>query len=298
MWAERLRAVIEARVQRPEAVREAAVRRVRPTSLTGPSGKLMVIAADHTARGLLGAGRDPLAMADRGELLERLVTALERPGVNGVLGTADVLDDLLLLGALEGKVVLGSMNRGGIAGASWELDDRFTGYDAAAIETAGFEGGKLLLRVDPADPLTASTLEASARAVDELARRGLLAMVEPFVSHRREDGRLRNDLSPDAVIRSATIAAGLGSNSAHTWLKLPVADDPAGTESMHRVLAATTLPVVLLGGEVRDDPDAVYERWREVLRLPTARGLVVGRSLLYPPDGDVAAAVDTAVGLL
>jgi hypothetical protein len=28
------------------------------------------------------------------------------------------------------------------------------------------------------------------------------------------------------------------------------------------------------------------------------RGLVVGRSLLYPVDGDVAAAVDTAVGLL
>jgi hypothetical protein len=26
--------------------------------------------------------------------------------------------------------------------------------------------------------------------------------------------------------------------------------------------------------------------------------LVIGRSLLYPPDDDVAAAVDTAVGLL
>jgi hypothetical protein len=28
------------------------------------------------------------------------------------------------------------------------------------------------------------------------------------------------------------------------------------------------------------------------------RGLVVGRTLLYPPDDDVAAAVDTAVGLV
>ncbi|SNS08914.1 hypothetical protein SAMN06265355_110324 [Actinomadura mexicana] len=34
------------------------------------------------------------------------------------------------------------------------------------------------------------------------------------------------------------------------------------------------------------------------MRLPTVRGLVVGRSLLYPPDGDVAAAVDAAVELL
>jgi hypothetical protein len=28
------------------------------------------------------------------------------------------------------------------------------------------------------------------------------------------------------------------------------------------------------------------------------RGLVIGRTLLYPPDDDVAAAVDTAVSLV
>jgi hypothetical protein len=32
--------------------------------------------------------------------------------------------------------------------------------------------------------------------------------------------------------------------------------------------------------------------------MPTVQGLVVGRSLLYPSDGDVAGAVDRAVGLL
>jgi hypothetical protein len=32
--------------------------------------------------------------------------------------------------------------------------------------------------------------------------------------------------------------------------------------------------------------------------VPGAIGLVVGRSLLYPPDDDVAAAVDTAVSLM
>jgi hypothetical protein len=46
------------------------------------------------------------------------------------------------------------------------------------------------------------------------------------------------------------------------------------------------------------DQDAAYEKWRGALRLPTVQGLVVGRSLLYPADGDVAAPVDTAVGLL
>ena len=88
-------------------------------------------------------------MADRADLLERLCVALARPGVSGVLGTADVLEDLLLLGALHGKIVIGSMNRGGLAGTVFEIDDRFTGYDAPAIARMGFDGGKMLLRIDP-----------------------------------------------------------------------------------------------------------------------------------------------------
>jgi len=211
--------------------------------------------------------------------------------VNGVLGTPDVLEDLLLLGALDDKVVIGSMNRGGLAGTVFEIDDRFTGYDAASIAQMGLDGGKMLLRIDPGDPATAATMEACARAVSELAARGLMAMVEPFISHR-VDGRVRNDLSADAVIRSITVASGLGTTSAYTWLKIPVVDD------MERVLAASTLPALLLGGEVSTDQDAAFGRWRKALAFPSVRGLVVGRALLFPPDDDVAAAVDTAVGLL
>ena len=64
------------------------------------------------------------------------------------------------------------------------------------------------------------------------------------------------------------------------------------------MLETSTLPAVLLGGEVGDDQDGAYERWRKALRLPTVQGLVVGRSLLYPSSGSVETAVDTAVGLL
>ena len=81
----------------------------------------------------------------------------------------------------------------------------------------------MLFRIDPDDPATVATMEACARAVSDLAAHGLMAMVEPFISHR-VDGRVRNDLSPEAVIRSITVAAGLGATSAYTWLKLPVVD--------------------------------------------------------------------------
>jgi hypothetical protein len=285
-----LRRLVAKRVHDPEAIAEAAANRVRAKSPFNDKGRTMIIAADHPARGATAVGDDPSAMADRGELLERLCLALERPGVTGVLATADVLDDLLLLGVLHGKTVLGSMNRTGLAGSSFEIDDRFAGHDAEAIERMRFDGGKTLTRICLDDPATPSVLENTAKAINDLADRKLIAMVEPFLS-RWADGRLQNDLSPDAVSKSITIAAGLGRSSAYTWLKLPVVDD------MERVLASSTLPAVLLGGEVKD-PDAAFAAWQRALTQPTVQGLVAGRSLLYPPGGDVAQAVDTAVGLL
>ncbi|UIX29412.1 Cgl0159 family (beta/alpha)8-fold protein [Streptomyces sp. GQFP] len=290
MLSDNLSRIVSARVNDPGAVAAAATRRAKATSLLGEHGKAMIIAADHPARGANGVGGDSTAMADRSKLLDRLCVALERPGVTGVLATADILEDLLLLGVLDGKSVLGSMNRAGLAGSVFEIDDRFTGYDAETIAAMGFDGGKMLTRIALDDPATPSVLENTARAVDELNDRQLIAMVEPFLS-TWQDGRIRNDLSTDAVVKSVTIASGLGRRTAYTWLKLPVVDD------MERVLSASTLPALLLGGEVKD-ADAAFASWGKALKQPTAQGLVVGRSLLYPSDGDVAGAVDKAVSLL
>ncbi|MFE7231462.1 Cgl0159 family (beta/alpha)8-fold protein [Streptomyces sp. NPDC002405] len=281
------------RARHPEAVAEAAARRVR-RPLIGDSGRLMIVAADHPARGALGVGDRRLAMANRADLLERLCLALSRPGVDGVLATADVLEDLLLLGVLDGKVVMGSMNRGGLSGASFEMDDRFTGHRARDIARLRFDAGKLLLRIDYDDPGSLTTMESTARAVDEMAELRLPVFVEPFIA-RRAGGRVANDLSAEAVTRSIAIASGLGGTSAYTWLKLPVTENP---DDMAEVLRTSTLPAVLLGGEIGDDQEGAYERWRKALRLPTVQGMVVGRSLLYPATGSVESAVDTAVSLL
>ncbi|MEP9381397.1 Cgl0159 family (beta/alpha)8-fold protein [Nocardioides cheoyonin] len=291
-----VRALTAIRSADPGAIAAAATARRRRTTLVGESGRLMLLAADHPARGALRIGDDPLAMADRADLLRRIAVALARPGVDGFLGTPDVVEDLLLMGALDDKVVIGSMNRGGLAGTAFEIDDRMTAYDADTIAAMGYDGGKMLVRIDPEDPATVTTLESCAGAVTALAGRGLMAMLEPFISHRDPTGgRLRNELTADAVIRAASVAAGLGATSAYTWLKLPVVDDPRG---MERVADATTLPVLLLGGETSLDQPGVFDRWQQALKLPTVVGMVVGRALLYPPDGDVAAAVDRTVGLL
>ena len=280
----------EIRAREPHRIADGwAARTRRP--LLGADGRLLLVAADHPARGALGVRSDGMAMASRPALLERLATALSRPGVDGVLGTPDILDDLLLMGVLEDKLVIGSMNRGGLQGASFELDDRFTAYRADEIAARRLDGGKMLTRICLGDPGTVATLESTGHAVSQLAERRLMAMVEPFMSVV-DGGRVTNLLDPESTIRSMHIAAGLGSSSAYTWLKLPVVDDLA------RVMEATTLPTLLLGGDPQGDPEVTYASWGKALELPAVRGLVVGRALLFPPDGDVAAAVDTAAELV
>src|SRR5262245_11774922 len=191
--------VAEIRATRPQAIAEMFERR-RRRPLLNDAGTLFVIAADHTARGILKAGGDPLAMADRGELLRRLMIALSRPGVDGLLATPDVIDALALLGALDDKVVFGTMNRGGLGGATFEMDDRFTAYTADAIVAAGLDGGKMMVRIHDDDRGTLETLTGCAEAIGQLAARRLPAMVEVFAS--TDD--------PDALMRAIAIASGLG----------------------------------------------------------------------------------------
>ena len=282
-------AITDLRASDPGAFARAwASRTTRPT--VRGDGRLMIVAADHPARGALAVGSRPTAMNSRTDLLDRLRAALADPGVDGVLATSDILDDLLLLGALEDKVVFSSFNRGGLAGSVFELDDRMTCATAASTAAARMNGGKMLCRIDLGDPGTVATLAACAQAVDELAAHGLIAMLEPFLS-TRVDGKVRNDLSPDAVIKSVHIAQGLGSTSAFTWMKLPV------VEEMDRVMESTTLPTLLLGGDPAD-PDEAFASWEKALELPSVRGLIVGRTLLYPADGDVSSAVATAVSMV
>jgi len=286
------RDLLERRATQPGAVATAYATRRRPDQIVSERGTLFLVAADHPARGSLASGGDAMAMADRRSLLARLVEALHHPDVDGVLGTPDIIEELLLLGALEDKVVIGSMNRGGLDGALWTMDDRFTGYDAASIAACGLEGGKMLLRIDDTDAGTASTIQACAQAVSELAALGLVAMVEPLPYERDENGALFLRKDAPALSRAVTIASGLGTTSAFTWLKMPACDD------FETVFGSTTLPCVVLGGVPSSDPAKDLASWGKTLSHPVVRGLVVGRTLLYPPDGDVGSAVHAAAEVL
>ena len=204
------------------------------------------------------------------------------------MATPDILDDLALLGALDGKVVFGSLNRGGLMGSAWELDDQLTAHTVESIVDQQLDGAKMLLRIDLSDEQTRPTIEACARWITDLAAARKMAMLEPLPYTTNADGRAVLDTDGDALVKCVGVASALGASSAYTWLKLPA------TDQVERVMAATSLPGLILGGTPGPDPDTAFDEWRRAMAVANVRGLVVGRSLLYPPDGDVGAAVATA----
>lgn len=285
------RHLTDVRVHEPASIAKALAGRRRRDQITR-DGVLFIVAADHTARGMVGLRSDPRAMADRRSMLDRLLTALAHPRVDGVLASADIMEDLVLLGALEDRVAVGTMNRGGLAGATWELDDRFTAYDTDHLVAANLDAGKMLLRIDKTDAGTVGTLHACSEAVQALNDRQLLAMVEPIPYTKDSSGTAVWDDDPERLLQAVGVCAALGGSSAYTWLKIQATADIAA------VAAMTTQPLLLLGGAPGPDPEATFALWERALAEPTVRGLVVGRALLYTSDGDVAAAVDRAAGLL
>jgi hypothetical protein len=288
---EQFQDLIDVRVHEPQRIAAAHADRKRRTSLTR-DGVMFVVAADHTARAMVGLGNDPYAMADRRSMLDRLLTALENPRVDGVLASADIMDDLVVIGALEDRVAVGTMNRGGLAGATWELDDRFTAYDTDHPMRSNLDAGKMLLRIDYSDSGTVPTLASAAAAVQELNDHQILAMVEPIPYTKNDAGKAIWDDDPVRLVQAVGVSAALGGSSAYTWLKIQA------TADIHRVAQVTTQPLLILGGAPGPDPEATFASWELALAEPTVRGLVVGRALIYPPDGDVATAVGRAADLV
>jgi DhnA family fructose-bisphosphate aldolase class Ia len=277
-------ALISARIFEPQSLIDALVSRRRRT-IAGNDGRLIILAADHTARGKISLGSNPLAMADRYTLIDRLVRCLAMQQVDGVLASADILEELAWLGALDGKLAIGTMNRGGIIGATWELDDRVTAYDADHIESMGLDGGKTLIRIDYSDSSVARTIETVARLTTELADRRLMAMIEPLPYLKDGNGKAVLDTSDEALIKVVAIASGLGASSAYSWLKIPA------SSRMSEVAGATTLPILMLGGEPSESPDDIFALWKESMSEPNVRGVVAGRTVLYPNDADPEGAV-------
>ncbi|HEV2134905.1 MAG TPA: deoxyribose-phosphate aldolase [Terracidiphilus sp.] len=293
--------ITDLRVADPEfAWRAAQARQLRPS--IAPKGKLNLLAADHPARNITRVGDDALAMADRRDYLARIVRVLQSPQVDGVMATMDVLEDLLAIdgmlreaGAaplLDQRVLIASLNRGGLAGSAWEMDDPMTAATPAVCRAWRLDGAKTLLRVDETDPGSLKTILACAQAINETNALHLPMFLEPLPVRKTEKGY---EVVKTAVVlaRLAGVASALGDSSRLLWLKLPYCEDYA------TVARATTLPILLLGGESAGDPSPFLRQLDSAMKAGSnVRGALVGRNVLYPGNEDPRAMAEAAGGVV
>ena len=290
------------RVSSPEVLSERASTRVRPAGWVKPNGRIVILAADHPARGVTAAAGDPLAMGSRYRYLGRLVRVLCTSECDGILGTPDILEDLLILDALmlgaglesmlDGRIMVGTMNRGGLAGAVFEMDDTFTAYTVDRIVESGIDAAKAMFRLDETNPDSVKTITECARAVDACVDHNIPMYLEALPVERTQTG-YRVVKTPEALIRTVGVAAGLGKSSMNTWIKIPY------TERYGDVAGSTTCPVLMLGGESTGDPTRVFSEFASGMSSGSnVRGALVGRNVHHPGDHDPAAVAAAVYGVV
>jgi DhnA family fructose-bisphosphate aldolase class Ia/sugar phosphate isomerase/epimerase len=297
--------LVDLRVNQPELIRERFQQRKQRENLT-PDGKLVILAADHPARMVTNVGDDPVAMGDRFNYLGRIVRVLLGSSIDGLMATADIFEDLVLVdylyqqksgrSFLDEKVLIACMNRGGLAGARYEMYDRMTAYrDVKKIKELKMDGAKMLLRFsvpDPYDRYCIQTMEECARAVEACNEQGLPVFMEPLPV-RQIDGQYKVIMKANDLIRVIGVAAGLSHSSANMWMKIPYVDD------YHRVVSSYSGPILMLGGESTGNPTGVIEQFvRGMGEGENVRGAMVGRNVIFPGDDDPAAVAEAVHALV
>ncbi len=196
-------------------------------------GPVLILAADHRARGVLTIER-------YADYVAALRGAMEH--CDGILATAQPLADLAENRSVSKhhRTYL-SINRTGLAGSSFELDDRLVASVGRAA-SEGWTGIKHMTRIDMTNDHTAGALELLGRVLEESKAAGLEALIE---SVPWRDGHMAKDV--ESVIMAAVIAHDMGA----PLLKVPVPEGAAGSarrEAVARVVGSVGVPVLFLGG--------------------------------------------------
>ena len=287
--------ITDIRVEKPEVIMSEAVSRVRRPKLT-KDGKLTVLATDHPARRVTNVGSDKLAMGDRLEYLGRILRVLVTGEFDGVMGPTDIIEDLFIVNYLikqgggpsflDDKVILGCMNRGGLANVVFEMDDRMTSFTADSIAQLRLDGAKIMFRLEDNEDRSLSTIEYCAWAINEMNAYGLPTFLEPLPVELK-NGKYEVIKTAEALAKTAGVAGALGDSSANLWLKLPYC------ENYEIVSRSVTEPILMLGGASKGDPTPMLNEFASGMAAGNnIRGALVGRNILYPGAEDPLATAE------
>jgi len=229
----------------------------------------VILAADHRARGVV-------TMENYRDYVEALVHAL--PACDGILATAQPLADLADGGHLapRHRTYL-SLNRTGLAGSVFELDDRLVASVPRAVAD-GWTGVKHLTRIDLGDHRTSPALQLLGEVLEQARSAALDALIEPLMWR---EGRVARDT--DSIVFAAVVAHDMGA----PVIKVPVPAVAPGAErqrAVARVVASVGVPVLFLGGPLGDaGRPPVLDEVRDVMR-GGGSGMAIGRAVYQDPD--------------
>jgi DhnA family fructose-bisphosphate aldolase class Ia len=239
---------------------------VSPTALPTPA---LILAADHRARAVL-------TTENWAEFFGSLAQAL--PSCDGILATAQPLRGLAAAGHLTAlhRTYL-SINRTGLAGSVFELDDRLVASVPRAAAD-GWSGVKHMTRIDMDNPLTSGALELLGQVLEQAEAAGLEALIEPLLW---DQGRIRRDT--DGIVLASVIAHDMGA----PVIKVPVPAVTPGAERQNavaRIVASVSVPVLFLGGpRTAAGRTHVLDEVRDVMEGGGA-GMAMGRTIYQDPD--------------
>jgi DhnA family fructose-bisphosphate aldolase class Ia len=279
------------RIERKEVVAEDAKARIRRSRLT-TDGKLTVLAGDHPGRICINYGNDPVLMGNRYEYLGRILRVLLGSDIDGVMGTPDIIEELFMVSwfyrqkygksFLDNRIMIGTMNRGGLLGTVFEMNDRFTSYTAEKITELKLDGGKFMFRLEEHEADCGRTMYYCSKAIVEMNRWGLPVFFETLPVTKDSGGyTLRKDA--ESFIKTIGVVTAMGDSSINLWLKIPYC------ERYDLVAASTTCPILMLGGPSKGNPIPTLVEFEKGLRAAkNIRGVLAGRNIHFPGPDDPA----------
>ena len=282
--------ITELRIDQQEAVIAHAKKRQQRKKLA-PGGRLNILAADHPARNVTMTADNPLGIGNRYDYLGRILRVITDPEIDGLMATSDLIEDVFCVdylytlsgrnSFLDQKLLIASANRSGLNGYRYEMFDLTTSTTPEQVIELGLDGIKYLVRFDLADRDSIETMIYIAREMNKCIDLGLPIFLEPLPGRNLKDGGFELDKTAAALIKVAGIASAMGKTSFNTWLTLPY------TEDYQQVALATTLPILMLGGNSQGNPIPILVDFAEGMKAgKNIRGTLLGRNVVFPGDDD------------
>ena len=266
----------------PEVIEQEAANREKPGF---PHKRLVFAAADHNARMINEYQGNPIGLSNRREYLARLVRMLYSDSVDGIEATPDINEDLILINRIQrengekdflrGKMLVGTVNRGGLKNTVWEMEDLPACFTVERISKLRMDGVKFMIRLNPMDERTKYTLRYLADVINLAERTALPVFIEALYVETTETGfAMKTD--SESLCKVVGVVGALGCTGANKWLEVPLNGEyqvPVG---------ATTCSVLVVPDEKESEPEAVIREYtKEIDLAANIRGILLGRNVMY-----------------